>query len=198
MMSLSQNWWMMILRGVLAIMFGVAAFVWPGLTWFSLVILFGAYALVDGVIALAAGLQNAGDSPRWWVFLLEGIIGIGAGITAFLWPGLTAYVLLMVIASWAIITGILEIAAAIRLRREITNEWALAFGGLLSVGLGVLLFMRPVLGGLALVWTIGAYALLFGVLLIALGFRLRSVNVPARPARKTSKTRNMRPSTSTR
>jgi uncharacterized membrane protein HdeD (DUF308 family) len=196
MMSLSQNWWMMILRGVLAIMFGVAAFVWPGLTWFSLVILFGAYALVDGVIALAAGLQNVGDSPRWWVFLLEGIVGISAGITAFLWPGLTAYVLLMVIASWAIITGILEIAAAVRLRREITNEWALALGGLLSVGLGVLLFMRPVLGGLALVWTIGAYALLFGVLLIALGFRLRSANVPAKPARKTSKT--MRPSASTR
>jgi uncharacterized membrane protein HdeD (DUF308 family) len=198
MMSLSQNWWMMILRGVLAIMFGVAAFVWPGLTWFSLVVLFGAYVLVDGVIALVAGLQNVGDSPRWWVFLLEGIVGIAAGITAFLWPGLTAYVLLMVIASWAIITGILEIAAAIRLRREITNEWALALGGLLSIGLGVLLFMRPVLGGLALVWTIGAYALIFGVLLIALGFRLRSANVPAKPVRKTSKTKTMRPSTSTR
>lgn len=196
--TLTQNWWMLIVRGVLAIMFGLAAFVWPGITWFSLVILFGAYALVDGVIAVATGLQHVKDTPRWWVFLLEGIVGIGAGITAFLWPGLTAYVLLLLIASWAIITGILEIAAAIRLRREITNEWTLGLGGLLSIGLGVLLFMRPVIGGLALVWTIGAYALLFGVLLIALGFRLRNAITPAKPARKTKTKTPMRPSTSTR
>src|SRR5690349_15955792 len=198
MMSLTQNWWMLILRGVLAIMFGLAAFVWPGITWFSLVILFGAYALVDGVIALATGLLQAGDSSRWWVFLLEGVAGIGAGVIAFLWPGLTAYVLLLVIASWAIITGVLEIAAAVRLRREITNEWTLGLGGLLSIGLGVLLFMRPVIGGLALVWTIGAYALLFGVLLIALGFRLRNAIAPAKPVRKTKTKTPMRPSTSTR
>src|SRR5690349_10838143 len=110
MMSLTQNWWMLILRGVLAIMFGLAAFMWPGITWFSLVILFGAYVLVDGVIAVATGLQHVQDSSRWWVFLLEGLVGIGAGVTAFVWPGLTAYVLLLVIASWAIITGVFEIA----------------------------------------------------------------------------------------
>jgi uncharacterized membrane protein HdeD (DUF308 family) len=187
---------MLILRGVLAILFGVIAFMWPGITWFSLVIMFGAYAMVDGVIAIVAGLQQTKDSPRWWVFLLEGLVSVGAGVVAFMWPGLTAYILLIVIAAWAVVTGVLEIAAAIRLRREITNEWMLGLSGLLSVALGVLLFMRPVIGGLALVWTIGAYAVIFGVLLISLGFRLRTMNVPAKPTRK-AKT-PMRQSTSTR
>jgi uncharacterized membrane protein HdeD (DUF308 family) len=198
MMSLTQNWWMLILRGVLAILFGVVAFMWPGITWFSLVILFGAYAMLDGVIAIVAGLQSTKDSPRWWVFLLEGLVSIGAGVAAFVWPGLTAYLLLLVIAAWAVVTGVLEIAAAIRLRREITNEWMLGLGGLLSVGLGVLLFMRPVIGGLALIWTIGAYAVIFGILLISLGFRLRTMDVPAKPARKVKTKTPMRQSTSTR
>jgi len=196
MMNLTQNWWMLILRGVLAILFGVIAFMWPGITWFSLVIMFGAYAMVDGVIAIVTGLQNTKDSPRWWVFLLEGLVSVGAGVVAFMWPGLTAYILLIVIAAWAVVTGLLEIAAAIRLRREITNEWMLGLSGLLSVALGVLLFMRPVIGGLALVWMLGAYAVIFGVLLIALGFRLRTMDAPAKPARK-AKT-PMRQSASTR
>jgi uncharacterized membrane protein HdeD (DUF308 family) len=196
MMNLTQNWWMLILRGVLAILFGVIAFMWPGITWFSLVIMFGAYAMVDGVIAIVAGLQQTKDSPRWWVFLLEGLVSVGAGVVAFMWPGLTAYILLIVIAAWAVVTGVLEIAAAIRLRREITNEWMLGLGGLLSVALGVMLFMRPVIGGLALVWTIGAYAVIFGVLLISLGFRLRTASAPAKPARKAKAP--MRTSTSTR
>ncbi len=198
MMNLTQNWWMVVLRGVLAILFGVAAFVWPGITWFSLVILFGAYAIFDGVIAVVTGLRQAKDSPRWWVFLLEGLVSIGAGVAAFLWPGVTAYVLVIVIAAWAVITGILEIAAAIRLRHEITNEWMLGLGGLLSVVLGVLLFLRPVAGGLALVWMIGAYALIFGVLLIALGFRLRTMDVPVKSTRKAKTKTPMRQSTSSR
>jgi len=181
--NLTENWGMVVLRGVLAILFGLTAFVWPGLTWLTLVVMFGVYAVVDGAIAVATGLKHTKDSSRWWGFLLEGLISIAAGVLAFVRPGLTSFALLLVIASWAIITGILEIAAAIRLRREITNEWALAFGGLLSIVLGVFLFLQPIAGGLALIWTIGAYAILFGVLLISLGFRLRKAHMPVNTRR---------------
>lgn len=178
MINLTQNWWMIVLRGVLAILFGLTAFLWPGLTWLTLVLLFGVYALVDGVIAVVTGVTRIKDTPRWWVFLLEGLISIAAGTVAVLRPGLTSFVLLAMIAAWAVLTGILEIAAAIRLRREINNEWLLILGGLLSIGLGVLLILQPLAGGLALIWTIGVYAVVFGVLLIALGLRLKNSNVP--------------------
>ena len=176
--SLSQNWWLVVLRGVLAILFGVLAFVWPSITWLTLIVMFGVYAIVDGIIAIVSGLSRTKESSRWWTFLVEGILGIGAGIVALVWPGLTSLVLIYMIASWAIITGILEIAAAIRLRNEITNEWVLGLGGLVSIGLGVLLFFEPVAGGLAIIWTIAAYALIFGVLLVILGFRLRNWKTP--------------------
>jgi uncharacterized membrane protein HdeD (DUF308 family) len=182
--NLTQNWWMVVLRGLLAILFGLGAFLWPGVTWLTLVLLFGVYAVIDGVIAVATGLRHTKDSSRWWIFLLEGLVSIGAGVIAFLRPGLTAYVLLLLIAAWAIVTGVLEIVAAIRLRREITNEWLLAFGGLLSIVLGVVLFLQPVAGGLALIWMIGTYAILFGIVLITLGFRLKTLQAPA----KTTKT----------
>lgn len=185
MKNLTQSWWMVVLRGVLAVLFGLTAFVWPGLTWLTLVFLFGIYAVVDGIIAVATGLRHTKDSSRWWIFLIEGLISIAAGVLAFLRPGLTSFVVVAVIAAWAVITGVLEIVAAIRLRREITNEWTLGLGGLLSIVLGVFLFLQPVAGGLALIWTIGAYAVVFGVLLITLGFRLRSVQTPA----KTSSTK---------
>ncbi len=178
--NLTQNWWMVVLRGVLAILFGLGAFVWPGMTWLTLVLLFGIYAVIDGVIAVVTGLRHTKDSSRWWVFLLEGLVSIGAGVIAFLRPDLTAYILLLLIAAWAIITGVLEIAAAIRLRREITNEWLLAFGGLLSIALGIVLFLQPVAGGLALIWMIGIYAIIFGIVLITLGFRLKSLQVPVK------------------
>jgi uncharacterized membrane protein HdeD (DUF308 family) len=180
MTNLTQNWWMVVLRGLLAILFGLGAFLWPGVTWLTLVLLFGIYAVIDGVIAVATGLRHTKDSSRWWIFLLEGLVSIGAGVIAFLRPGLTAYVLLLLIAAWAIVTGVLEIVAAIRLRREITNEWLLAFGGLLSIALGIVLFLQPVAGGLALIWMIGTYAILFGIVLITLGFRLKSLQVPAK------------------
>ena len=172
--SLSQNWWLVVLRGGLAILFGVLAFVWPSITWLTLIVMFGVYAIVDGIIAIVSGLSKTKESSRWWTFLVEGLLGIGAGIVALVWPGLTSLVLIYMIASWAIITGILEIAAAIRLRNEIANEWVLGLGGLVSIGLGVLLFFEPVAGGLAIIWTIAAYALVFGVLLVILGFRLRN------------------------
>ena len=172
--ALSQNWWLVLLRGVLGILFGLAAFVWPGLTLLTLIVMFGVYAIFDGIVAIVSGLSHTKDSPRWWVFLLEGLISVGAGVVALLFPGLATLVLIYMIASWAIITGVLEIIAAIRLRNEITNEWMLGLGGLVSIILGVLLFLEPAAGSLAIVGTIAAYALIFGVLLVILGFRLRS------------------------
>lgn len=179
--SLSQNWWLVVLRGVLAILFGVLAFVWPALTWLTLIIMFGIYAIVDGVVAIVTGLGRAKDSSRWWAFLVEGLLGIGAGIVALILPDLTALVLIYMIAIWALITGILEIAAAVRLRDEISNEWVLGLSGFISMVLGILLFVQPAAGGLAIIWTIGGYALIFGILLLILGFRLRSWRTPNRP-----------------
>ena len=176
--SLSQNWWLVVLRGLLAILFGVLAFVWPAITWLTLIIMFGVYAIVDGIIAIVSGLSRTRETPRWWTFLLEGLLGIGAGIVALVWPEVTSLVLIYMIASWAVITGVLEIAAAIRLRNEISNEWLLGLGGLVSIGLGILLFFQPAAGGLAIIWTIAAYALIFGVLLVILGFRLRNWKAP--------------------
>jgi uncharacterized membrane protein HdeD (DUF308 family) len=178
--SLSRNWWLVVLRGLLAILFGVLAFIWPAITWLTLIVIFGVYAVVDGLVAVFTGLSRTKDSPRWWVFLLEGLISIGAGVVALLWPGLTTLVLIYMIAGWAVITGVLEIVAAIRLRHEITNEWFLGLGGLLSIGLGVLLFLQPVAGSLAIIWIIAGYALFFGILLVILGFRLRNWNPPNR------------------
>jgi uncharacterized membrane protein HdeD (DUF308 family) len=172
--SLTHNWWLVVLRGVAAILFGLAAFAWPGLTLAVLIVLFGAYAFVDGVLAVITGLSHTHDSPRWWVFLVEGLVGIAIGVIAFVWPGVATLAILAMIAAWAILTGILEIVAAIRLQREITNEWLLALGGILSVGLGILLIAQPLAGTVALIWMIGAYSVIAGVVWIALGFRLRN------------------------
>jgi uncharacterized membrane protein HdeD (DUF308 family) len=174
MAALSRNWWLVVLRGVIAILFGLAAFLWPGATGLVLILLFGGYALVDGIIALITGFSRVKDSPRWWVFLVEGLIGIIAGVVAFLYPGLAGVALLSLIAAWAILTGVFEIVAAIRMRKEISNEWLLALGGILSILAGIVIIMQPVAGGLAILWIIGSYAILFGVLLIVLGFRLKN------------------------
>src|SRR5512134_2084488 len=176
--ALSQNWWLILLRGVLAILFGLSAFLWPGITLLTLIVIFGVYAIVDGAIAVGTGLSRTKDSPRWWTFLVEGLIGIGAGIVVLLWPGLATLVLIYMIAAWAVFTGILEIAAAVRLRHEITNEWFLALGGVLSIGLGILLFLQPAAGSLAIIWMIAGYALIFGILLVILGIRLRNWKEP--------------------
>lgn len=176
--SLSQNWWLVVLRGVLGILFGLAAFVWPGITLLTLIVMFGVYAIVDGLLAVVSGLSKTKESPRWWTFLVEGLLSIGAGVVALLWPGLTTLVLIYMIASWAVFTGILEVVAAIRLRHEITNEWMLALGGLISVALGLLLFFQPAAGSLAIVWIIASYAVIFGALLVILGFRLRNWRAP--------------------
>ena len=176
MINLTKNWWLVTLRGVLAILFGLAAFLMPGLAWLSLILLFGMYAMMDGVFAMLSGLISSKYSPRWWVFLLEGIVSVAAGVIAVLRPDLASTVLVLLIAGWAILTGVFEIAAAIRLRREISNEWMLGFGGFVSIVLGVLLFFQPGAGGLIITLMLGAYALIFGVLLVVLGFRLRKWN----------------------
>lgn len=180
MLSLIKNWWLLVLRGVLAILFGIIAFVVPGVAWWSLILLFGTYATLDGVFAMMTGLIGSKFSPRWWMFLLEGLINLTAGVIALLRPDLASVVLVLVIALWAISTGILEIVAAVRLRREITNEWMLGFGGFVSFALGVLLFFQPAAGSVIITLMIGLYALVFGILLVVLGLRLRKWNIPAR------------------
>jgi len=174
MSNLAHNWWVFALRGVAAIIFGVLAFIWPDVTLTVLVLLFGAYVFWDGVFAIVSALRRRTRTDQWWWTLLEGVAGVAIGLVTFFWPGITAVVLLAFIAAWAIITGILEIMAAIRLRKEINDEWLLFLSGALSVLFGILLVFQPSTGALALVWVIGSYAIAFGVLLIVLAFRLRS------------------------
>ena len=173
----AQHWWVMLLRGIVAILFGVIAFLWPGLTLASLVLLVGVAFLSDGIASVAAGLRG-----RFWQSTLIGVVSILAGLATFFSPGLTAMALLYVIAFWAIVTGVLEIAAAIRLRKEIEGELWLALAGAGSILFGVLLLARPGIGALAVVWMIGLYAVIFGGLLIALGFRVRALKDAALPA----------------
>jgi uncharacterized membrane protein HdeD (DUF308 family) len=170
---LARNWWALVLRGLFAVLFGLAAFFWPGITLAALVLLFGAYALADGIFAIVAAITGADRRTRWWALLLEGIAGILAATATVFWPGLTALALLYLIAAWAIVTGIFEIVAAVRLRREIEGEWLLGLSGLASVLFGLYVAAFPGPGALAVVWIIGAYALFAGILLIALGLRLR-------------------------
>jgi uncharacterized membrane protein HdeD (DUF308 family) len=172
--QLTRHWWVLALRGVVAILFALIAFSRPGITLIALVWLWGAYAFIDGVFSAIAAVRAAERHQRWGLLLLEGICGIIAGVIAFAMTGITALVLVYVIAAWAIVTGIFEIAAAIRLRQMIEGEWLLGLSGVLSVLLGVLIMARPGAGLLAWVWMIGAYALLVGIVLIALAFRLRA------------------------
>jgi uncharacterized membrane protein HdeD (DUF308 family) len=173
--QLARNWWAFALRGVLAILFGLGAFVFPGVTLAAVVMVFGAYVLVDGIFAVIAAVRSAERHQRWGMLLLEGALGIVAGLITFFWPGVTALTLVMLVAVWAIITGILEIVAAIRLRKEIQNEWLLGIAGVLSVLLGVLLIAQPGAGLIVWVWMMGAYALIFGIVLVALALRLRGL-----------------------
>lgn len=168
--TLAKYWWALALRGLVAVLFGLFTFFLPGITLVTLVLLFGAYALVDGVFNVIAFFRVA---AHHWALLIEGVIGIIAGIVTFAWPAITAIVLLYVIAFWAIFTGIFEIVAGIRLRKVMTNEWLLLVMGVLSLLFGVAILFAPGVGALAIVLWIGAYALVFGIMLLALAFRLR-------------------------
>jgi uncharacterized membrane protein HdeD (DUF308 family) len=170
--TLAKNWWLLLLRGIAAIIFGVLAFAWPGITLLTLILLYAAYALADGVLAIIAAITGGAPAPRWWLAIV-GLVGIGAGLLTFLMPGVTAIVLLFFIAGWAIATGVFQIIGAIQLRKEIDNEWLLIAGGVISVLFGIGILMAPGAGALALVWVIGLYAVVEGVLFVALAFRLK-------------------------
>jgi uncharacterized membrane protein HdeD (DUF308 family) len=183
-----RNWWAVLLRGMVGILFGIVAFVAPGISLLTLVFMFGAYALLDGVLVLAAAIRHRRAGERWALPLVHGIASMLAGAAAFVWPDITALALLAIVAAWAIFTGVLQVAAAVELRRRVRSEWLLmhlrprsrvawllALAGVASIALGVLLVLFPVAGALALVLWIGAWALAFGALLVALSLRLRSL-----------------------
>jgi uncharacterized membrane protein HdeD (DUF308 family) len=168
---LARRWWALALRGVIAVLFGLLTFFIPGVTLISLVLLFGFYAILDGIFDIVSAMKAPGHH---WPLLVEGIVGIVAGIVTFMWPGITTMVLLYLIAFWAILTGVLEIVAGIRLREVIANEMLLILMGVISTLFGILIIIFPGAGALAIIIWIGAYAVVFGIILIVLAFRLRS------------------------
>jgi len=171
--ALADRWWLLLLRGITAILFGILAFIWPGLTLVTLVLMFGAFALVDGAIVLGAAFSGAAKPmPSWWLVLV-GLLGIAAGIVTFLWPGMSAILLILFIGAWAVAHGIFEIVGAIQLRKEIENEWMLILGGIISVIFGIIVLIAPGAGALALVWWIAIYSIVFGVMFVAFALRLR-------------------------
>ena len=170
--ALAQYWWLFLLRGIAAIIFGVLAFIWPGITLVTLVLFWGAFALVDGVLALANAITGGGMASRWWLALV-GLSGIAAGVVTFMAPGLTAVVLLWFFAGWAIALGVFQIVGAIQLRKQIDNEWTLILSGVVSVLFGILLIAVPGPSLIGFIWVIAAYAIVFGVLLIGFAFRLK-------------------------
>jgi uncharacterized membrane protein HdeD (DUF308 family) len=179
--TLKRHWWVPVLRGIAAVVFGVMAFVYPGLTVAVLVLLFGAWVLVDGVFRVVGALGHRGSDNEWGFDLVIGIMGIIIGFLTFHAPRITALALIIYIAAWALMIGATEIALAIKLRREIKGEWFLILMGLLSIVFAIMLLWNPLPGALALVWLIGSYAIVFGILGIILGFRLRSL--PTLPVR---------------
>jgi uncharacterized membrane protein HdeD (DUF308 family) len=172
--ALARNWWSLVIRGLLGISVGILTFIWPGITLAALVFLFAGYAFVDGVVSIAGAIRAVQAHERWGALLLGGIAGIAAAVVTVLWPAITALTLVYVIAGWAIVTGVFEIAAAIRLRRHISGEWLLALGGIASIIFGVLIAAIPVAGALVIAIWFGAYAFVFGVMMVVLGFRLRN------------------------
>jgi uncharacterized membrane protein HdeD (DUF308 family) len=171
--ALARNWWALLIRGIAAVVLGVFAFISPGAFIVAIVIVFGAYAFVDGVFAIVAAIRAAQSHERWWPFLLEGIVGIVIAAITYFEPHVTAVALYLTIAAWAFLTGILEIAAGIQLRKQIANEIWLILGGVCSLLFSALMIWRPMTGAVAIVWVIGWYAVIFGIAMIALSLRLR-------------------------
>jgi uncharacterized membrane protein HdeD (DUF308 family) len=172
---ISRYWWILALRGLAAVIFGVIALLFPGIALLALIYIFAAYALIDGVTAVIVAIQERGASRRWPILLAEGLISIIFGILAFAWPGVTALFLLYLIAIWAIFTGVMEIAAAFMMRNMVTREWALGIAGALSIIFGILLIINPGTGIITVLWLLGIYAIVFGVLLIIRAFQFRTL-----------------------
>jgi uncharacterized membrane protein HdeD (DUF308 family) len=172
--ALARNWWALLIRGIAAVIFGVLAILWPGATIVAVGMLFGAYAFVDGVFAIVAAVRAAEAHARWWPLVIEGIIGLVIAAITFYDVGITIFALFFTIAAWAFLTGIVEIAAAIQLRKHIAGEAWLVLGGILSILFAALLVWRPAAGALAVIWIIGIYAIAFGITMIALSLRLRA------------------------
>lgn len=170
--ALARNWGLILLRGVLAILFGVLAVLWPGITLLTLVLLYAGFAVADGVFSLIAAVRGGTPTPRWWLALV-GVMGIGVGVITVFYPQITMLVLLMFIAAWAVVTGALQIYGAIKLRHEIEGEWWLVASGVLSVLFGVMLVAWPAAGGLAIALVIGMFAIIYGGLMIGFALRLR-------------------------
>jgi uncharacterized membrane protein HdeD (DUF308 family) len=170
----TRSWWTLLLRGILAIIFGIIALVDPGIALLALIFVFGVYALLDGILAIVVAIQERHVLPRWGWLLVEGIAGIILGIVAFVFPGETALILLFIVAAWAIVTGIMEIGAAFTIR-----SWLLGLAGFISVIFGILLYARPGAGLLSILWLLGIYAIVFGVLFIIHAFQLRFRSTPA-------------------
>ena len=171
--ALARNWWAIALRGVIGILFGIVAFALPGATMLSLVLLFSAYMLVDGVLAIIAAVRAARQHKRWGLLVLEGVVDIATAVIAFAWPGITVLAFVLLVAAWAIISGGLMLAAAWRLNAD-HGRWWLVLGGVASLVYGVLLIVAPMIGAVVLTWWLGAYALVFGAALLVLAFRLRA------------------------
>ena len=169
--AVANRWWVFLIRGIAAIIFGILAFVWPGQTLFALTILFGAYAFVDGIFALAAALGGWGGS-RWWALLIEGIVGLVIAFIVWEQPVYSTVGLVYAVAFWAIITGIMEIVAGLQLREVINNEWLYILAGIVSIAFGVLVIRNPSAGSLAVAYLVGWYAIIFGILELGLAYRL--------------------------
>lgn len=172
-----KYWWSFLLRGTLATLFGLIAIFLPGITLEVMTIFLGAFLVVDGLVSFYVSLKGRGTGLNWGVLLLEGLLGIAVGVFTLIWPGITVLVIVLLVAFWAMVTGVLEIIAAVSLRNEIEGEWLLGLSGILSILFSVILFVNPGIGAVTLIWLIGIYAIVFGVAMIFLGLRLRKHNV---------------------
>ncbi|MFD1882934.1 HdeD family acid-resistance protein [Paracoccus pacificus] len=172
---LAENWWVPLLRGIAGILLGLLALFMPGATLASLLLVFGVFAVVDGVLAIVMGFRRRSHDDQWWSWALDGVLSIIIGLMALFWPAATALAFVIWIAAWAVVGGVLRIIAAIRLRHEIEGEWALGLSGLLSIIFGILIMVAPDAGLISIVWLIGIFALIFGVSMVMLAFRLRSL-----------------------
>jgi uncharacterized membrane protein HdeD (DUF308 family) len=190
---LSENWWVVAIRGLLAIGFGLVMLVLPGVTFEILVLSFGIYALLDGIFTLGSAFRRSNPRKRWWVLIFEGLLNLVAGVLTFLIPAVSAQFIVVLIAVWAVTTGVSEIGAAIRLRREIVGEWLLGLGGILSVLFGVLMFVASGFEAVVAIVLVGTYAIAFGLVVLLLGLRLWSARRTTNDQRPT--TNDQRPTT---